>query len=224
MSDAAFRTSERPPVGAADAVLNALPLPVIIVDSKVPDLDFLQDLDTSDAGKRSEAVLAHATKLKATIKALAERDYPRQVPNSLDHVVLFLPAESLFSSALEGDQGLILWAAKKQILLATPASLIALLGSINVSWQQHAQTENARAIAVAAQELFLRVCKFTEHLEKIRQGLERAGDAFNEAVGSYQRSVRPSGERLTELGGSSPDKSLADLRPLVGTLRLPLGD
>jgi two-component system nitrogen regulation sensor histidine kinase GlnL len=33
MSETALRANERPPVGAADAVLNALPLPVIIIDS-----------------------------------------------------------------------------------------------------------------------------------------------------------------------------------------------
>ena len=60
---------------------------------------------------------------------------------------LFVPAESLFSAALEGDHDLIIWAADKRILLATPASLIALLRSVSVSWQQHAQTENAAAIA-----------------------------------------------------------------------------
>ena len=53
----------------------------------------------------------HAAKLKSTIKALADRDYPAQFPNALDHVVLFLPAESLFSAALEGDRDLIIWAA-----------------------------------------------------------------------------------------------------------------
>ena len=59
----------------------------------------------------------------------------------------------LFSAALEGDRDLIIWAASKRIMLATPASLIALLRSVSVSWQQHAQSENARAIAAAAQEL-----------------------------------------------------------------------
>jgi len=186
----------------------------IIVDSKVPDLDFLQTLDSSDETSRAEALAAHASKLKATIKALAEREYPRQFPNALEHVVLFLPAESLFSAALEGDPGLIVWAANRHILIATPASLIALLWSASVSWQQHAQTENAREIAEAAQELFNRVCKFTEHFEKLRSGLERANEAYNEALGSYQRSVRPSGERLLKLGGSSSGKELIDLQPL----------
>ncbi|HSH96020.1 MAG TPA: DNA recombination protein RmuC, partial [Roseimicrobium sp.] len=194
---------------------------MIIVDSKVPDLDFLQALDTAEPMKRAEALALHARKMKDTIKSLADRDYPKQFPNSLDYVVLFVPAESLFSAALEGDQDLIIWAAQKRILLATPTSLIALLRSVSVSWQQHAQTENARAINESAQELFQRVTKFTEHFEKIRGGLEKANNAYNDAVGSYERMVKPSGERLQKLAGTDGGKPLTDVAPLDATLRLP---
>jgi DNA recombination protein RmuC len=193
----------------------------IIVDAKVPDFDFLTALESAEPVKRAEALAAHAAKLKGTIKALADRDYPRQFPNALDYVVLFVPAESLFSAALEGDHDLIVWAAEKRILLATPASLIALLRSVSVSWQQHAQTENAQKIAEAAQELFVRVVTFTEHLEKIRGGLDTANRAFNQAVGSYESRIKPSGEKLQKLGGGTGGKDLAELPPLDATLRLP---
>ena len=196
---------------------------VIIVDAKVPDFDFLNALESADEMKRTEALAAHATKLKATIKALADRDYPGQFPNALDYVVLFVPAESLFSAALEGDHDLIVWAAEKRILLATPASLIALLRSVSVSWQQHRQTENAQKIAEAARILFERVCVFTEHFEKIGEGLAKANDAFSKAANSYQSRVRPAGEKLKELGGTAPEKELADVQPLDSTLRLPPG-
>lgn len=194
---------------------------IIIVDAKVPDLDFLSAVETADPSTRAESLAAHAAKLKATIKALAERDYPSQFPNALDYVVLFLPAESLFSAALEGDRDLIIWAASKRILLATPASLIALLRSVSVSWQQHAQTENAQKIGEAAQELYARVAKFSEHFKRVRAGLEAANAAFNDAVGSYERMVRPSGERLVKLSAGTPGKELAELQPLESTLRLP---
>jgi DNA recombination protein RmuC len=194
---------------------------MIIVDAKVPDFDFLSALESADEAKRAEALAAHATKLKATIKALADRDYPSQFTNALDYVVLFVPAESLFSAALEGDHDLIVWAAGKRILLATPASLIALLRSVSVSWQQHAQTENARAIADAAQELFSRVATFTEHFGKIGDSLEAANKAFNQAVGSYESRIRPAGEKIQKLGGAATGKELADVRPVETTLRLP---
>ncbi len=196
---------------------------LIIVDAKVPDLDFLNAMDSADATKRAEALAIHAAKLKETIKALGARDYPREFPKALDHVVLFLPAESLFSAALEGDHDLIIWAAGKRIMLATPASLIALLRSVSVSWQQHAQSENAQKIAEAAQELYTRVAKFTEHFEKIRDGLAKANSAYNEALGSYDRSVKPSGERILKLGGGVQGKELAKVQPLEEQLRLASG-
>ena len=90
-----------------------------------------------------------------------------------------------------------------------------------MSWQQHKQTENAQKIAEAARELFSRVCVFTEHFEKIRDGLSKANEAFNRAASSYQSRIRPAGEKLTELGGTSPEKELADVQPLDGALRLP---
>src|SRR5208282_5153570 len=150
---------------------------VIIVDSKVPDLDFLQAIDAADTVKRAQALALHADKLKDTIRDLARKDYPAQYPNALDYVVLFVPAESLFSAALEADRELITWAAQRKIMLATPTSLIALLRAVSVSWQQHAQTENAREISEAAQELFNRVATFSGHFEKMRDGLEKANAA-----------------------------------------------
>jgi DNA recombination protein RmuC len=71
-------------------------------------------------------------------------------------------------------------------------------------------------------ELYQRVSKFTEHFEGIRTGLERASNSFNDAVGSYERMVKPSGERLAKLGGQANGKVLADVIPLTAVLRNPV--
>ncbi len=186
----------------------------IVVDSKVPELDFLQAADEPDTIKRSAALASHANRVRSAIKSLIDRDYPRQFPEALDYVVLFLPAESLFSAALEGDPDLILWASERRVLLATPASLIGLLRSVSITWQQHEQSENAREIATAARQLYERVLKFMEHFERIRDGLLRASKAYDEAVGSYDRMIRPSGERLLKLGAAPPDNPLSLIDPL----------
>jgi DNA anti-recombination protein RmuC len=65
------------------------------------------------------------------------------------------------------------------------------------------------------------VAKFTEHFEKIRDGLDKANSAYNDAVGSYERMVRPSGEKVLKLGGGVNGKVLAEVQPLESTLRLP---
>ena len=193
---------------------------VIIVDSKVPDLESLSTLANDDI-KRTQGFEAHAKKLKDTIRDLAAKNYPDQIPNALDFVVLFLPAESLFSAALEGDKELIVWAARQRILLATPASLIALLRSISISWQQFDQNKNAQKILDEAMMLYERVAKFTEHFAKIRAGLAMAVDAYDRAVGSYERMVRPSGQRLVELGVATKDRQLSEISDLRLELRTP---
>lgn len=192
---------------------------VIIVDSKVPDLDFLAALGTADETTRREKLAAHAAKLKATIQSLAKREYPKQFPAALDKVVLFVPAESLLSAALEGDPNLIVDAASQNILLATPSSLIALLYAVAMSWQQDAQTRNAREIGEAGRELFERVTKFIEHFAGIRDGLEKAGKAFEGALGSYERRVRPSGEKLIKLAGGLAEAELPEVKPAETALR-----
>ncbi|MBI5395735.1 MAG: DNA recombination protein RmuC [Verrucomicrobia bacterium] len=192
---------------------------IIIVDSKVPDLDFLGALQTADETTRREKLAAHAAKLKGTIQALAKREYPKQFPDALNKVVLFVPAESLLSAALEGDPNLIVDAAAQDILLATPSSLIALLYAVAMSWQQDAQTRNAREIGEAGKELFERVTKFIEHFVGIRDGLEKAGKAFEGALGSYERRVRPSGEKLIKLAGGLAEAELPEIKPADTALR-----
>lgn len=186
----------------------------ILVDSKVPELDAQDALASVEPTRRSELLAQHVVRVRTAIKSLTERNYPQQFPHALDHVVLFLPAESLFSTALEGDPNLLLWAADRGILLATPATLIGLLRAVAISWQQHEQSENAREIAAAARQLYERVARFVDHFERIREGIQRTARAFDDAVGSYERMVRPSGERLVRLGGGIEERPLPTLENL----------
>ncbi|MBM3844801.1 MAG: DNA recombination protein RmuC [Verrucomicrobia bacterium] len=192
---------------------------VIIVDAKVPDLDLVAQSEQAGGEHRARGFAEHAAKLKQTVKSLSDRDYPARFPAALDFVVLFLPAESLFSAALEGDRDLMIWSQSKRILLATPTSLMAILRSVSLSWQQFDQTQNARQIALAAQELHGRVCKFLEHFERVRDGLEKATNAYNSAVGSYERLVRPSAERIKDLGAGVEGKEPPVINPLEVPLR-----
>jgi len=198
----------------------------IIIDAKVPEFDVA--IAEQNAPNRRELVNAHAAKLLKTIRELAAKNYPQAIEKlglkPFDRVVLFLPAESLLSTALEGNNDLILEAGKMGILLATPATLIGFLSAINLSWQQHQQAENAAQIAREATELYIRVTKFVEHFGKVRKGLNSAVESFNQALGSYEGRIRPQGERLRELGvinhrdefESIPQAS-SDLRRLEGS-------
>jgi DNA recombination protein RmuC len=193
----------------------------IIIDSKVPEFDVA--IADQGAPNRRELVAAHAAKLRKTIRDLAAKSYPaameKQGVMPFDKVVLFLPAESLLSTALEGDNDLILAAAREGILIATPATLISFLAAINLAWQQHAQAENAGKIAAEATELFDRLVKFAEHFGKVRKGLLAASESLDAAIGSYETRIRPQGERVRELGGAASRDELDEIRPVNASIR-----
>ena len=189
----------------------------VIIDSKVPELDAA--LANPGSANRTEILREHAQKLRGTIKALAAKDYPAVVGRELgrvafDKVILFLPAESLLSTALEADNELVIDAGKQGILLATPATLIGFLGAINLTWQQHDQAAQVQQIADTATELYKRVADFAEHLAGARKNMNNAVEGLNDAFGSFERMVRPKGEELGRLG-VKPSKALpGELGPI----------
>lgn len=201
-----------------DLIVNLPGNRCVIIDSKVPEFD-VAIADTA-APNRKELVKGHATKLWNTVKSLAEKEYPaaqrRAGRTPFEHVILFLPAESLLSTALEGDPDLIIDAAKERILLATPATLIGFLGAISMTWQQHAQAEKVQEIADTASELHKRVCDFVENLADVRKYVNQAVGSLNTSLGSFERYVRPMETQLTKLGISSAKElpGEADLKQL----------
>jgi DNA recombination protein RmuC len=193
----------------------------VIIDSKVPEFDVA--IADQAAPNRRELVTAHAAKLKKTIRDLAAKGYPaameKQGVQPFDKVILFLPAESLLSTALEGDNDLILAAGREGILIATPATLMGFLSAINLAWQQHVQAENAGRIAAEAAELYDRLTKFAEHFGKVRKGLLAASESLDAAIGSYDSRIRPQGERVRELGGAASREALAEIKPVNAQVR-----
>ena len=197
----------------------------VIIDSKVPEFDVA--LANHSAPNRKELVEDHAKKLLKTIKDLAAKKYASKKQNGLhpfEKVVLFLPAESLLSTALEGDNNLILKANEENILIATPATLLGFLSAINLTWQQHKQSENAGKIADCAKELYECVENFLKHISKLRNNLHSAGENFNAAIGSYDRFIRTKGDDLRALGVAEGCDSFeiipkvsTDIKPVKGS-------
>jgi len=196
----------------------------VVVDAKVPLQAYMEALEAADENGRRAALQRHARAVRTHMQALGSRAYWNQFSPGPDFVVLFLPGESFFSAALEQDRSLIEDGIASRVILATPTTLIALLRTVALNWQQHQMAENARRIAEAGTDLYERLCIFAGHLNKIREGLHKANQAFNGAVGSWEGRVAPGVRRLKELGASVPGREPPPLAPVETSLRqLPTG-
>ncbi len=191
----------------------------VIIDAKAPLSSYMNAIEAENEDARKVCLLQHAQTVREHMKLLGSKLYWTQFNPSPDFVVLFLPGESFFSAALEQDRSLIEDGIANRVILATPTTLIALLRTVAYSWQQQQLTENARKIAQTGTDLFERVCKFAEHLNGIRNGIDGAAKSFNDAVGSWEHRIIPSARKLKELGAASPEQQLQDITPLEKSLR-----
>ena len=109
---------------------------------------------------------------------------------------------------------------KNRVVLATPTTLIVMLRSVAMGWQQEQLAENSQCISEAGKDLYDRCMKFSDHFSDIGNGLEKAITFFNKAVGSWERRVVPGAKRLKELGATrNPDAELPSVEPLETATR-----
>ncbi len=178
----------------------------VIVDAKVPLDAFLDATSTDDEEEELAHLRRHARQLRHHVDALGAKAYWRGLPATPEFVVLFVPGESFLSAALEADPSLIEYAAARQVVLATPTTLIALLRTVAHAWTQDALADKAQEIHELGRELHERLATMGDHLDKVGRSLTSAVGAYNRAVGSLESRVLVSARKFTELE-VSPDRA-----------------
>ena len=182
-----------------DMIINLPGNSHVVVDSKLPLDAYLQALETDDETSRNILFAKHAKDLRDHVNKLSKKQYWSQFENTPDFVVLYMEVESALNVALMTDKTLLQDAMNNKIILATPTTLIVILKSVAMSWQQHNITENALAIMDAATELHARLSVFADHFDKVGNGLKSALKGFNDAIGSWESRVLPAGRKLEQL-------------------------
>ena len=186
---------------------------VVVVDAKAP-MDAFQK--AVNAHQREEAIRwgkEHAAALKSHIRDLGKKPYSKAVPHALDFVVLYLPYEGAIDLAHQYDDGLFEFAAANNVHLATPHTLIALLNTVALGWQQRSLAESAEQIVLLGTRLYERIGTVAGHLAAVGKSLESAGASYNKAVGSVESQLLTTARELRTLGVSSA-KAAAEL-PVV---------
>jgi DNA recombination protein RmuC len=182
-----------------DMIINLPGNSHVVVDSKLPLDAYLSALETDDDVSRDLLFAKHAKDLRDHVNKLSKKQYWAQFVNSPDFVVLYMEVESALNVALMTDKTLLQDAMNNKIIITTPTTLIVVLKSVAMSWQQHNITENAKAIMDSANDFYCRVNVFAEHFSKVGNGLRSAIKSFNDAVGSWESRVLPAGRKLEQL-------------------------
>lgn len=180
----------------------------IAIDSKVPLNAFQDMIAAEDESTRLAAHQRHAADVKKHVVELSKRTYWQGLP-SPQFVVLFLPGDHFLHSALEADPNLLDDALAKNVLLATPVTLIALLKSIAYGWRQEKLAQNAVAVSALGRELYGRLSTLASHWQKVGAALLNATKSYNESVGTLETRVLVTARKFADYGAVEDTAELA---------------
>lgn len=155
----------------------------IIVDSKVSLVAYERAVNADTEEDKAANLKAHLLSLRSHIKGLGEKNYQNLYGvESLDFVLMFIPIEPAFSLAVQHDGELFNDAYAKNIVIVSPATLIATLRTIASIWKQEYQNRNAIEIAKEGGNLYDKFVAFTEDLKNVGRHLDTTQKVYVEAA------------------------------------------
>lgn len=155
----------------------------VIIDSKVSLNDYINYMNCEDEALRQVYLKKHIQCIRGHIDELAGKDYQKLIKNNaLDYVVIFIPIESAYVEAVRSDDKLYDYAAKRNIALTTPSSLLPILRTIENLWQIEKQNKNVARIAELGGSLYDKLANFTEDMQRIDKSIDMARKNYDLAL------------------------------------------
>ncbi|TWP37456.1 DNA recombination protein RmuC [Leekyejoonella antrihumi] len=184
-----------------DVVVRLPGAKVLVIDSKAPLSKFLAAQADDLRPQDQTALLAeHASALVRHIDALGGKDYWSAFEQSPQLVVCFLPADAILGSALRSDPSLLDRAMSRNVVLASPSTLLALLRSTTFAWQQDNLNSGARELLDLGRTLYERLATLGKHTTALGASLRKSVESYNLMVGTLENRVLVTSRKMHELG------------------------
>ena len=202
-----YRTQESADRKRMDAVVYLPEERAIIIDSKVPLVDYEAYCSATEKGEQEKHLKAHGLAVKRFVDDLSGKGYPELLAGkSLDFTVMFIPIEPAFAAALQSNPDLIEYAFEQRIVLSTPSSLMATLRTISNLWRIERQNRNVQEIARLGGKLHDDLANFCADLAEVGKALEKAQEAHGSAVKKLSEkkgNILGTADKLRELGAKT---------------------
>ncbi len=177
----------------------------VYVDAKMPLTSFLDAKEATEPEPRQRALALFARNVRDHVSTLTRKQYWKADLGTPEFVVMFIPSEALLLAALQQVPDLIEWAAERNVIVATPSTLIAMLRSVAYGWAQASLADSAREVTELGQELYGRLATLGSHVDKVGRALGSSVRAYNQAVASLEGRVLVTARKLRDLKVTSEE-------------------
>lgn len=156
----------------------------IVIDAKVSLNAYTRYINADDEQIRQIAIQEHLRAISDRIQELSARTY-HELPglNTPEIVFMFMPIESAFADAMRADPNLFQQALDRQIVIATPTTLLTSLQIVRQLWRFEDQHQHSAELADRASKVYKKLVSFVSSLEAVGQSLDRARESYDKAMG-----------------------------------------
>lgn len=173
----------------------------LVIDAKAPLDAFLKAQGTElSPTEQNNFLQQHAAALRGHVDTLIAKSYWSAFDNSPELVICFVPSDAVLAVALQTQPELYDYAQSRKIVLASPATLLAVLRATAFAWQQDALNANAAQVLRLGTELHSRLSTMGKHVTTMGSSLRRSVDAYNQMVGAMESRVMVTSRKMVELG------------------------
>lgn len=156
----------------------------LVVDAKVTLNHFEQWVNAETEQAKLMAEKQFIQTANTRVKELSDKNYPGAIGHqALNMVIMFIPIESAFQMLLQNHANIFADALMKNVIIASPSTLLANLRVIEKLWHTQKQSENAYKIAEQAGKLYDKLALYLQTFEDIGDKLFKAQNAFDKAKG-----------------------------------------
>lgn len=177
----------------------------LVIDSKVSLTSYERFANCNNIDEQKKHLANHLKSLKQHVDNLSSKEYDK-VDRSLDFVMLFVPVEPAYMTAIQYDSELWSYAYKKRILLISPTNLIASLKMVVDLWKRENQNLNAQKIAKRGEALYDKFVGFVSDMENIGSQVAKLTTTYDKAFNKLSKgkgNLLNQAEELKKLGVSS---------------------
>lgn len=194
-----------------DVVVNLPEERRLVIDAKVSLAAYSEFARADTEENRALYLSGHLASVRSHIRGLSSKKYQELYGlQSLDFVLMFVPIEPAFMTAVTGDDKLFMDAWEHNVLLVSPSTLLFVVRTVAHLWRQEQQSRNAQNIAKAGAELYDKLSAFVVDLEQVGFRLKQAQTSYDSAhkrLATGNGNVIRKAQQLMALG-VKPNKSL----------------
>lgn len=154
----------------------------VIIDSKVSLTNYVNFIGATDEQERTDQLKKHISSLKRHIEELSAKQYGRYNSKSPEFVMMFVPNESAYITAIKEDSNLWNFAFDRKILIVGPTSILSALQLALDLWKREDQSVNIQKIIDEVCKLYDKMASFCKTFKGIGDNISNTQKKYDEAL------------------------------------------